>query len=133
MPIYEYRCDSCGSQFEEWRRHADDVTEEECPKCGRQAHRLISNTSFVLKGGGWYVTEYGNRKADAHADGAAKDSPEGKSAAQDVAAPGDTEKGAKAASETGGVKDGKAVAATPSVAHQAPSAASAGKAASVAS
>lgn len=71
MPIYEYRCDACDTVFEEWHRHADDITEEPCPKCQKTAHRLISNTSFVLKGGGWYVTEYGNRKAEA----GAKDSP----------------------------------------------------------
>jgi len=64
MPIYEYRCDTCGNVFEEWHRHADDVTEQACPECRETAHRLISSTTFVLKGGGWYVTEYGNRKAD---------------------------------------------------------------------
>ncbi len=65
MPIYEYRCDACGTVFEEWHRHADDIVEEPCPKCRKTAHRLISNTTFVLKGGGWYVTEYGGRKAEA--------------------------------------------------------------------
>ena len=64
MPIYEYHCDACNTVFEEWRRHADDVMEEPCPKCHKTAHRLISNTSFVLKGGGWYVTEYGGRKSE---------------------------------------------------------------------
>jgi putative FmdB family regulatory protein len=65
MPIYEYRCDACDNVFEEWRSHADDIMEEPCPRCGKTSHRLISNTSFVLKGGGWYVTEYGGRKAEA--------------------------------------------------------------------
>ena len=65
MPIYEYGCDACGHVFEEWYQHADNIQEEPCPKCANTAHRLISNTSFVLKGGGWYVTEYGNRKPDA--------------------------------------------------------------------
>ena len=64
MPIYEYRCDGCNTVFEEWRRHTDDIMEEPCPKCHKTAHRLISNTSFVLKGGGWYVTEYGGRKTE---------------------------------------------------------------------
>lgn len=65
MPIYEYRCDKCDTVFEEWHKHADNMLEEPCPQCHSPAHRQISNTSFVLKGGGWYVTEYGNRKADA--------------------------------------------------------------------
>lgn len=69
MPIYEYGCDACGNVFEEWHRHADDIQEEPCPKCARTAHRLISNTSFVLKGGGWYVTEYGNRKPETASSG----------------------------------------------------------------
>lgn len=64
MPIYEYRCGKCNTVFEEWHKQADDVMEEPCPECHAPAHRQISNTSFVLKGGGWYVTEYGNRKAD---------------------------------------------------------------------
>lgn len=72
MPIYEYRCDACDTVFEEWRRHADDIAEEPCPKCQKTAHRLISNTSFVLKGGGWYVTEYGNRKAEGDAKTSSK-------------------------------------------------------------
>ena len=64
MPIYEYRCDACDTVFEEWHKHADDVMEQSCPKCHELAHRQISNTTFMLKGGGWYVTEYGNRKSD---------------------------------------------------------------------
>lgn len=78
MPIYEYRCDACKNVFEEWRRHADDITEVPCPECHTAAHRLISNTSFVLKGGGWYVTEYGNRKTES-SSGAASDASTGTS------------------------------------------------------
>ena len=58
MPIYEYRCKECQQVFEEWQK---DFAEHEfsCPVCGGASERLISNTSFVLKGGGWYVTDYG--------------------------------------------------------------------------
>jgi putative FmdB family regulatory protein len=63
MPIYEYRCENCGGLFEEWTRHADDGKEERaCPLCKGKARRIISNTSFALKGDGWYVTEYGTHK-----------------------------------------------------------------------
>ncbi|MDR1684894.1 MAG: zinc ribbon domain-containing protein [Desulfovibrio sp.] len=63
MPIYEYRCGSCGQLFEEWTRQVDDGTgERSCPLCRGKARRIISNTSFALKGGGWYVTEYGTHK-----------------------------------------------------------------------
>ncbi len=57
MPIYEYRCQDCEQLFEEWQK---DFSERElaCPVCGGASRRLISNTSFVLKGSGWYVTDY---------------------------------------------------------------------------
>jgi putative FmdB family regulatory protein len=86
MPIYEYHCDACGTTFEEWTRRADDATEQPCPQCARTAHRLISHTSFVLKGGGWYVTEYGNRKSEPSADGAPAEAA-GKPPAPDGGAP----------------------------------------------
>jgi putative FmdB family regulatory protein len=57
MPIYEYRCEKCGV-FEETQRITDPALER-CPTCRRKVRRLISNTSFQLKGGGWYVTDYG--------------------------------------------------------------------------
>ena len=63
MPIYEYRCPKCNATFEEWLRHADDAATCVCPSCHAEAKRIISHTTFVLKGGGWYATEYGNRKA----------------------------------------------------------------------
>ncbi|MDL2315766.1 zinc ribbon domain-containing protein [Desulfovibrio sp. OttesenSCG-928-A18] len=63
MPIYEYRCEDCQQVFEEWCRRVEDAkVQHPCPICKGQAKRLISNTSFALKGGGWYVTEYGSRK-----------------------------------------------------------------------
>jgi putative FmdB family regulatory protein len=61
MPIYEYRCKDCQQLFEEWLKTFDDKPRA-CPFCKGEAERVMSNTTFVLKGGGWYVTEYGNRK-----------------------------------------------------------------------
>jgi putative FmdB family regulatory protein len=58
MPIYEYRCDKCGKEFEEWQKFSDPVIDV-CRDCGGKARRLISQSSFVLKGTGWYVTDYG--------------------------------------------------------------------------
>jgi len=57
MPIYEYRCQECQQSFEEWQK---DFSERQvlCPVCGGKAERLISSTSFVLKGGGWYSDLY---------------------------------------------------------------------------
>ncbi len=62
MPIYEYQCPQCQTIFEEWLNIKDITDTAPCPECTTKAPRIISNTAFVLKGGGWYVTEYGNRK-----------------------------------------------------------------------
>ena len=86
MPIYEYRCTRCNVIFEEWLRHVDDAATCECPSCKGKAKRIMSNATFVLKGGGWYATEYGNRKAD-KADKAAS-SPAGSENASPACASG---------------------------------------------
>lgn len=57
MPIYEYCCIDCQQCFEEWQLDFEE-REIPCPVCGGNSKRLISNTAFVLKGGGWYVTDY---------------------------------------------------------------------------
>ncbi len=62
MPIYEYQCPQCQAIFEEWLSISEATDKAPCPQCKNEASRIISNTAFVLKGGGWYVTEYGNRK-----------------------------------------------------------------------
>ena len=56
MPIYEYECGKCGV-FEASQR-ITDAPLSKCPTCRRKVRRLISNTSFQLKGSGWYVTDY---------------------------------------------------------------------------
>ena len=56
MPIYEYECPTCGV-FEVTRR----ITEaplKRCPTCKSKVERLVSRSSFVLKGSGWYATDY---------------------------------------------------------------------------
>jgi putative FmdB family regulatory protein len=56
MPIYEYECGKCGV-FEVSQRISEAALSK-CPTCRRRVRRLISNTSFQLKGSGWYVTDY---------------------------------------------------------------------------
>ena len=63
MPIYEYRCNNCG-QFEIVQKITERALKR-CPTCQSKVTKLISNTSFQLKGSGWYVTDYGG-KASAH-------------------------------------------------------------------
>ncbi len=62
MPIYEYRCDRCDDEFEVTQK-ITDAPLTECPRCTGPVHKLISQSSFVLKGSGWYLTDYA-RKTD---------------------------------------------------------------------
>ena len=57
MPIYEYQCDACGSQRELLLKHGE-VARPTCPACRKRMRRVISKTAFILKGSGWYVTDY---------------------------------------------------------------------------
>lgn len=59
MPIYEYACKKCG-EFETMQK-ITDAPLTKCPTCSGRVSKLISNTSFQLKGSGWYVTDYGRK------------------------------------------------------------------------
>jgi putative FmdB family regulatory protein len=62
MPIYEYECQACNHRFEEWQKMSDKPVKV-CPKCkARKVEKLISHTSFQLKGGGWYSDLYSSQK-----------------------------------------------------------------------
>jgi putative FmdB family regulatory protein len=75
MPIYEYACGACGHRFEEWQKMSDKPIRT-CPKCkAKKVEKLISQTSFTLKGGGWYSDLYSAPKPGA----ASKDSSSGSS------------------------------------------------------
>jgi putative FmdB family regulatory protein len=84
MPIYEYLCEKCKHEFEAEQR-ITDAPIRTCPKCrARKVKRLISQTSFVLKGGGWYSDLYSSKTP---AKDAGKESaPEAKPAAGSEAA-----------------------------------------------
>lgn len=57
MPVYEYKCTNCDEQFEITQKITDEPVSI-CGQCGGEMKRLITNTSFLLKGSGWYVTDY---------------------------------------------------------------------------
>lgn len=62
MPTYEYECAACKHRWEADQRITDKPLEE-CPKCGaKDVRRLIGRSTFVLKGTGWYATDYRRRK-----------------------------------------------------------------------
>lgn len=64
MPVYEYKCNACGREFEVQQRMSDDELTD-CEVCGKKAlERLISRTAFSLKGGGWYKDLYSSSKPE---------------------------------------------------------------------
>lgn len=62
MPIYEYECTQCGKKMDVLQKMSDPPPKS-CRHCGGAVHRIMSQTTFHLKGGGWYVTDYGGNKA----------------------------------------------------------------------
>ena len=79
MPIYEYRCASCGHELEALQK-LSDAPLTMCPACHKaELKKLVSAAGFQLKGSGWYVTDFRNSGA--------------KSAAKDKPAPGDAKTG----------------------------------------
>ncbi|RUM33755.1 MAG: zinc ribbon domain-containing protein [Desulfobulbus sp.] len=60
MPVYEYECPSCEKVFEVQQRMSDDPLKI-CPDCGGQVKKLVSMSSFHLKGGGWYSDGYSSK------------------------------------------------------------------------
>jgi len=57
MPIYEYECTQCGRIEEAIQKFSDEPLST-CSRCSGELHKLISQSSFHLKGSGWYVTDY---------------------------------------------------------------------------
>jgi putative FmdB family regulatory protein len=89
MPVYEYQCGACGHEFEEWQKIKDPPVKT-CPKCAKdEVQRLISQTAFQLKGGGWYKDLYSSSKSNGKAE---------------------TKADSKAGSDSSGKSDGKAAA-----------------------
>ncbi|MBW2137776.1 MAG: zinc ribbon domain-containing protein [Deltaproteobacteria bacterium] len=60
MPIYEYECSKCGHQVEVWQKFSDKPLSR-CELCNGKMKKLISQSTFHLKGTGWYVTDYASK------------------------------------------------------------------------
>jgi len=76
VPTYEYECPKCPRVFEVKQRITEPPLEV-CDRCGGPIHRLLSAAPFILKGGGWYVTDY---PSEARKQGAKSESTSGDSA-----------------------------------------------------
>ena len=62
MPIYEYQCESCGNKLEKIQKISDPPLTD-CPECSKPAlKKLVSASSFRLKGSGWYETDFKDKK-----------------------------------------------------------------------
>jgi len=70
MPIYEYVCQQCGKLTDVLQK-VNDPPPRKCEGCGAEGalNRVVSRTSFVLKGGGWYSDLYGSAKKEAKKEG----------------------------------------------------------------
>ena len=60
MPIYEYECTNCG-RVEEAIQKFSDRPLTRCKHCSGNLNKLVSQSSFHLKGSGWYVTDYAGK------------------------------------------------------------------------
>jgi putative FmdB family regulatory protein len=63
VPIYEYQCTKCGEVFEAFQKITDEPLSQ-CKFCHSSVEKLISQSSFQLKGSGWYLTDYANRSSN---------------------------------------------------------------------
>jgi putative FmdB family regulatory protein len=96
MPIYEYRCSTCG-YANEYLQKVSDPRLTDCPECGKATfEKLVSAAGFQLKGSGWYVTDFKNNGAKPKADKEGKaesgDKPKAESGDKPKAGSGDKPK-----------------------------------------
>jgi putative FmdB family regulatory protein len=91
MPTYEYECPRCPRVFEVKQRITEPALET-CDRCGGPIHRLLSAAPFILKGEGWYVTDYpseSRKKAKESKESTSKESTSKESASKEPASKGD--------------------------------------------
>jgi len=100
MPIYEYRCNACNAELEKIHKVSDPPMVE-CPECGRPAlEKLVSASSFRLKGSGWYESDFKTgKKKNGLADAAETSGTDG---------PGKEGGATKTAADTGSASDNQA-------------------------
>ncbi len=65
MPVYEYECNECQNVFEIQQKISEDPIKM-CPECNGAVKKLMSMSSFQLKGGGWYADGYASKKTNSN-------------------------------------------------------------------
>jgi putative FmdB family regulatory protein len=106
VPIYEYACKKCGKVVEVFQK-ASDPGPKTCEKCGGRLGRVISHTSFQLKGGGWYKDLYSSTKPDSGGDGGEGGESKAEAKADAPAAKSDAKPEAKAEAKSEAKSDAK--------------------------
>lgn len=113
MPIYEYRCSSCGFQKEYLRKLSDPVLTV-CPECSKQTFsKMLTAAGFQLKGSGWYATDFKNSapKPAANSDAKSTTTSDGKDKGGTTTSggkdKGDTKSDAKSDAQSGGKSESK--------------------------
>jgi putative FmdB family regulatory protein len=81
MPVYEYECSNCG-QIEEAFQKVSDKPLTKCRHCSGNLHKIISHSTFHLKGSGWYVTDYAGKSSSGPTSSNKKDAPVDSSASK---------------------------------------------------
>jgi putative FmdB family regulatory protein len=106
MPIYEYRCSSCGFQ-KEYLQKVTDPVKTVCPECGKKTFsKMLTAAGFQLKGSGWYATDFRNPKPAAKTESKGETKPEAKSESKP-----DEKSATKAESKADGKTESKSEAA----------------------
>jgi putative FmdB family regulatory protein len=92
MPIYEYSCSSCGKTIDVLQK-ISDPTPEKCTACGAQASlsRVVSRSSFHLKGGGWYKDLYGSTNTSGSSGGSSSSGTSGSGSSTSTASSGSSD------------------------------------------
>lgn len=88
MPIYEYKCSKCGEVFEAFQK-VTDLPLTACKFCKGKVEKLISHSSFQLKGSGWYLTDYARKSQPAPSSASSADSSKKSDASSSGSSKGD--------------------------------------------
>jgi putative FmdB family regulatory protein len=100
MPIYEYRCDSCGFQ-KEYLLRMSDAPLTVCPQCNKPTFsKMVTAAGFQLKGGGWYVTDFKSGGSNTSGAGKKSDDKQKDATSQSDSAQADKPKAETASSTT---------------------------------
>lgn len=112
MPLYEYDCRACGKSFEILQK-VDAPGPAACQLCaGGPVEKRMSRTGFILKGGGWYVTDFrggGSKPKSGESDGASTPEAKPLESASDGSKPAEAKSESKAAETK---SEGKAAASS---------------------